>query len=81
MATMAIEIFKGVNKLGAGTATSSSASITSFTATITGTRLKDRNVMVHVVSDATHKGRTYNTRILADNGSGTLTLSAPHPYL
>ena len=81
MTSMSVDIYKGVTKLGSGTANSSSASITSFTAVVSGTRLLSRNVSVHVPSDATHKGRTFQSRVIADNGSGTLTLADSHPFL
>jgi hypothetical protein len=39
------------------------------------------NVTVLVTQAGTHKGRTFNTRVLADNGAGTLTIAHTVPWV
>lgn len=81
MATLSIDIWKSGIKLGSGTATSSSASVTSWTATSDLPPIKFRNVQIAVTQAGTHNGRNWNTTVLNDNGSGTLTLEDACPFL
>jgi len=74
-------IYKGPTLLGAGVITAGSTSVTSWVVT-SGYSLPAvarRNVAVTITS-STHIGSTFRTRVLADNGSGTLTLSDGSPF-
>lgn len=79
------DVYKNGTLLGAGSITSGSTSLTSFTVRNDGdTNDADalyfqRNVQVTMTS-STHLGSTFYTRIIADNGSGTLTLKDASPF-
>jgi len=70
---------------GTGSCAAGSASITSFTKIAeTGSRNREcvrQNVQIVVTEAGTHTGRSWNARVLTDNGAGTLTLSEPCPYV
>ena len=66
-------IYKGCNRLGTGSITSGSASVTSWTADTNAPQVNLKNVAVAITS-STHIGSSFRTRCIADNGSGTLTL-------
>lgn len=74
------EVWKAGIKLGAGTCAANSTSITSYTATLSRVCHR-RNVEIMVTQAGTHVGRTWRTRVTNDNGSGTLTLADPCPYV
>jgi hypothetical protein len=78
-------IYKHGIKMGDGSCAAGSASITSFTKVAeTGSRNREcvrRNVQITVTEAGTHTGRSWNARVLTDNGAGTLTLSEPCPYV
>ena len=73
------KLYKGPQLLGDGTLTSGSTSITSWTATADTRPVARRNVSVTITS-STHTGSTFQTKVMADNGSGTLTLRDPSPF-
>lgn len=77
---MTVDIYKHGIKLGSGSATSGSASITGYSA-VGGSVVARRNVQIQITAAGTHKGRTWNTRVLTDNGSGTLTLVDACPFI
>jgi hypothetical protein len=82
-------VFKGPRQIGTASCAAGSASLTSFTLTdavyntaiglISG--VGGRNVKVVITEAGTHLARTWNTRIVADNGSGTLTLRDVCPFV
>ena len=74
------DIYKHGIKLGSGSCEAASASITSWTA-VGSPHTVRRNVQIVVTQAGTHAGRSWNTRILADNGSGTLTVADACPYV
>lgn len=74
---LTVDIYKSGIKLGAGSATGGSASVTSYTGTAPG---KGRNVTAHITQAGTHAGRHWRTRIVTDGGT-TLTLAAACPFI
>lgn len=74
------KIYKHGILLGSGTCSDGSASVTSFTAE-TGAVLARRNVEVTVTQSGTHAGRGWRTRVLVDDGAGTLTLKDVCPFV
>ena len=82
MGTLTVKLYKGPLELGSGTATDggSNASITSYTANLSRAAFP-RAVNVVVTQAGTHVGRSWQARVTADNGSGTLTLSRPCPFI
>ena len=75
------DIYKGPTLLGAGVITAGSAPVTSWVVNTGHTlpAIARRNVAVTITS-STHIGSTFRARVLADNGSGTLTLSDGSPF-
>ncbi len=80
--TVSVDVYKNGTKLGSGTGTANSTSITSFTA-ITGRNPgSGRNVQVTLTSSAATPscvGQSYNTRVITD-ATTTLTLKDPLPF-
>lgn len=91
-----VDLYVGPIKIGAGSAAAGSASISSYTDTSgiaaawkasVSTQSSgagfDRHphVTVHVTQAGTHVGRSWYTKITADNGSGTLTLRDAAPFV
>lgn len=79
-------INKGTRQIGTGSVEAGSASVTSFVLTdsVYNTRVHDvfgRNITVSITEAGTHLGRTFPSRILTDNGSGTLTLRDECPFV
>lgn len=77
---------KGSRQIGTGSVSDGSTSLTSFTQTDAVYTTKasgvfGRNVTVVITESGTHLGRSFNTRITADNGSGTLTLLSACPFV
>jgi hypothetical protein len=71
------DVYKGPIKLGSGTATSGSATISSYTST--GVKAEDRvNVQIAITS-STNAGATFRARVITDNGT-SLVLSEASPY-
>lgn len=76
--TIAVDIYKNGTKLGSGTATAASASITSFTV-VTGRVVgPGRNVQLTPTA-GNNVGATMNTRVITDGGT-SLTLASPVPF-
>ena len=75
-----VAIYKHGIRLGVGSASAGSASITSYTKDNNAVALK-RNINVVVTQAGTHNGRSWQARVLADNGAGTLTLSQACPFV
>ena len=75
------KLYKGSTLLGAGSITSGSASVTSWVVTsgYVLPAVARRNVQVAITS-STNSGATFVTRVLSDNGSGTLTLEDTSPF-
>lgn len=74
------ELYKGPVKIGSGSCAAGSASITSFSAA--GNAIANRRYLTIMVTQAgIHTGRSWSTRILADNGAGTLTLRDFCPFV
>lgn len=72
-------LYKGPQLLGTGSITNGSASVTGWSATANTLPVVRRNVGVTITS-STSIGGTFRTRVLVDNGSGTLTLKDPSPF-
>ena len=73
------KLYKGPILLGAGSITSGSASVTGWTAESNRPAIARRNISVAITS-STHIGSTFYTKVLVDNGSGTLTLRNTSPF-
>ena len=82
--TQTVDVYTtGGIKLGTGTATSGSATISSFTRTANAAYPYDtvgagRNVLVSPTTGTNATGRAYQTRVVTD-GVTSLTLAAVHP--
>lgn len=78
------KVYKHGIEMGSGTCAGGSASITSFTKVAeTGSRNREcvrKNCQITVTQAGVYAGLSWNARVTADNGSGTLTLSEPCPY-
>jgi hypothetical protein len=77
--TTAVAVYKHGQKLGVGTVAAGSATISSWTAE-TGAVVARRNVQVQVTGAGNSIGKTFNTRILADNTT-TLTMRDACPFV
>lgn len=77
------KVYKHGVLLGAGSIADDSASLTSWVPDAGSVLppIARRNVQVTCTQSGTHLGRTFNTRILADNGSGTLTMNDKCPFV
>ncbi len=67
--TVACDVYKGCNKLGSGTATDGSATITSFTAASGNVVHAGRNVQVTFTAGSHQLGTTVCHRVITDNGT------------
>lgn len=76
--TFAVDVYKGPIKLGSGTATSGSGSISSYTTLITAN--SGRNVQLQVTTAGTHNGKMWPAKITTDGGA-SLTLRDVCPFL
>jgi hypothetical protein len=76
--TYAVDVYKGGIKLGGGTATAASATVSSYTAAVAGNSPAGKNVTV-VATAGNNIGASINTRILTD-GTTSLTLQDKGPY-
>ena len=91
-----VDLYIGCIKIGSGSAAAGSASITGYSDTAgvadqwtasVSTQSSgagfDRHpdVSVQVTQAGTHVGRTWYTRIIGDNGAGTLTLRDAAPFV
>lgn len=76
--TVAVDIYKNGTKLGSGTATAGSTSITSFSAQSGRTVGSGRNVQI-TATNGNNVGFTWSTRVVTDGGS-TLTTHHPHSH-
>ncbi len=79
MAT-ACALYKGGIRLGTGTVEDGSATLSSWSADTGMPPIARRNVTVMVTGAGVHTGRTFRTRILADN-TATLTMADKCPYV
>jgi hypothetical protein len=70
-----VDVYKGANKLGAGSMANGSKSLSSYTGTAPGS---GRNVQV-VATGGNNTGATINTRVVTDGGT-TLTLYDAGPF-
>ena len=81
----ACTVNKGSRKIGTGSVEAGSASLTSFTLTdsVYNTNINGfgRKVTISITEAGTHLGRSFETRIAADNGAGTLTLRDACPFV
>ena len=72
------DFYKHGIKLGSGTCSDGSTSVTSYTANLSRTCAR-KNVQIVVTQAGTHAGRSWNARVLSEGS--TCTLSAPCPYV
>ncbi len=70
-----VDVYKGVNKLGSGSMTNASKSLTSYTGTAPGS---GRNVQITAV-DGSNIGASVATRVVTD-ATTTLTLQDVGPF-
>ena len=76
-------VYKNGTLLGAGSIAADSASITSWVPNA-GSSLPPiarRNVQVQCTQAGVNVGKSFATQILADNGSGTLTMRDKCPFV
>lgn len=72
-----VDVYKGLVKLGSGTCTNNSASLTSYSGTAP---ISGRNVQIHSrVPVSSAAGLSWNTKVVTDGGS-TLTLRDACPH-
>lgn len=77
-----VSLYKGPMLIGTGSASAGSTSITGYTDAVTGKlKANGRRLAITVTQAGTHVGRTWVTRVLADNGAGTLTLRDACPFV
>lgn len=76
--TVAVDVYKNGLKLGSGTATAGSTSITSYSANLSRTLGSGRNVQITPTA-GNNVGATMDTRIVTDGGA-TLTMSDKLPF-
>lgn len=76
--TYAVDVYKNGIKLGSGTATAASATISSYTAAVAGNSPAGKNVQV-VATAGNNIGGKIDTRILVD-GTTSLTLRDLGPF-
>jgi hypothetical protein len=73
-----VDIYKGPNKLGSGTCTNGSASMTSYSGTAP---INGRNVQIAVTAAVSSPvGSNFRTTIVSGSGTSTLTLKDPCPF-
>lgn len=80
------KVMKGSRQIGTGSVADGSKSLTSFTLTdavydTTVHGVFGRNVVICITQAGDHLARTWRTRIVSDNGSGTLTLLDACPFV
>ncbi len=76
--TYAVDVYKNGIKLGSGTATAASATISSYTAVVAGNSPAGRNVQV-VATAGNNIGAKIDTRIITDNTT-SLVLNDVGPF-
>lgn len=73
-------IYKHGILLGSGSVADGSPTVSSWVATPNTPAIARRNVQVAITGAGVHQGRTFNTRVLSDNGA-TLTLKDVCPFV
>jgi hypothetical protein len=76
--TYAVDVYKNGIKLGSGTATAASATISSYTAAVAGNSPAGKNVQV-VATAGNNVGGKIDTRIITDNTT-SLVLNDVGPF-
>lgn len=76
--TYAVDVYKGVQKLGSGTATGGSATIASYTALVAGNSPAGKNVQV-ISTAGNNIGASIATRVITD-GTTSLVMNDKGPY-
>ncbi len=76
MATYTVDVYRNSQKLGSGTASSTLATITSYTGTAPGVHTF---LQVTVMVGGSNVGSTYTAYVVTDGGA-TLTLNEPCDY-
>ncbi len=78
-------INKGSRQIGTGSVTGGSPNVSSFSQTdnVYTTKLGGfgRHVTVTITQSGTHLGRSFNTRIVSDDGAGNLVLADAVPFV
>jgi hypothetical protein len=77
------KIYKGSALLGSGSIMDGSFSVTGWVvdSAFSGKPILRRNVSITNTQAGTHQGRTWRTRVTADNGAGTLTIADKCPHV
>jgi hypothetical protein len=73
------KVYKGPQLLGEGAIEAGATSITSWTSAAGYPPIAGRRVAVAITS-STNIGASFQTRVMADNGAGTLTIKDPSPF-
>lgn len=76
--TITVDLYKGLAKLGSGTATAASASITSYSANLSRALGTGRNVTL-TPTTGNNIGASWRSRVVLDGGA-TVTLADPCPF-
>lgn len=76
--TITVDFYKGCQKLGSGTATAASTSVTSYSANLSRTLNTGRRVNI-VPTTGNNQGASWPARVVTDGGA-TITLDNPCPY-
>lgn len=73
-----VDVYKGLVKLGSGTCTNNSASLTSYSGTAP---INGRNVQIAATAAVSSAvGSSFRTRIVSGSGTSTLTLADACPF-
>ena len=79
-------IYKGSRKIGTGSVADGTTAVSSFVLTdsVYGTRVHNtfgRNVKVTITESGSHLGRSFDTRIISDDGAGNLVIRDATPFV
>lgn len=73
-----VDVYKGPNKLGSGTCTNGSTSMTSYSGTAP---INGRNVQIAVTAAVSSAvGSSFSTSVISGSGTATLTLEDACPF-
>lgn len=81
MAVLSVKGYKGPIEIGSGSVDDGGSDTTVSSWTATESRVALGRYLTFTVQSGTHAGKSWSTRVLADNGSGTITLRDPCPFL
>lgn len=73
------KVYKGCRLMGAGEIAAAGTTITSWTAEANAPAVARKNIVVAITS-STNIGAAFRTRVMADDGAGTLTIADASPF-